>query len=47
MDLRTVAASAGLTSDELALMTEENPRYQPEFKLLEWLTQLRALLAGN
>ncbi len=46
-DLRTVAASAGLTSDELALMTEENPRYQPEFKLLEWLTQLRALLAGN
>ena len=46
-DLRTVAASAGLTSDELALMTEENPRYQPEVKLLEWLTQLRALLAGN
>ena len=46
-DLRTVATSAGLTSDELALMTEENPRYQPEFKLLEWLTQLRALLAGN
>lgn len=46
-DLRTVATSAGLTSDEIALMTEENPRYQPEFKLLEWLTQLRALLAGN
>ena len=46
-DLRTVATSAGLTRDEIALMTEENPRYQPEFKLLEWLTQLRALLAGN
>ena len=46
-DLRTVATSAGLTGDEIALMTEDNPRYQPEFKLLEWLTQLRALLAGN
>ena len=46
-DLRTVATSAVLTGDEIALMTEDNPRYQPEFKLLEWLTQLRALLAGN
>lgn len=42
--LCAVAADAGLSDSEIALLTTAHPRYAPEFKILEWLSQLRALL---
>lgn len=40
-DLRTVAAAAGFTEGEIALITEENLPYELKFKSLELMNELK------